>query len=395
MTVKELAESYEPYIIEKRRHFHENPELSFQETETTAYLVKELKELGVDEVITFPDYTGCIGILKGGKPGPVLMLRADIDALPVTEATGLPFASKKEGVMHACGHDNHTAMLLGAVRILLQKRDEICGTVRFLFQAAEESCHGAEYYVKNGYLDDVDAVMGMHIWNDLNYPLINFQDGPRMASCDNFKITVHGVSSHGSAPQGGRDALVAAASIIMNLQTFVSRNNSPRNPLVVSVGTIKGGEAFNILANKVEMEGTIRTFDRKLRAHIDDDLKRIICGTAEALGCTAELEYWRYPAPVINEHPDLVRIGQNAVKKLYGEEGLGDMEMLMGSEDFAYLMEKVPGVFGYIGSHSEEKGTIYGNHNNHYDVPEDVLKRGSAVYAQFALDFGQEKTAEA
>ena len=223
---------------------------------------------------------------------------------------------------------------------------------------------------------------------------MNFETGKRMASCDNFKITVNGVSSHGSAPQGGRDAIVAAASIIMNLQTFESRRNAPLNPLVITIGTIKGGERFNILANKVEMEGTIRTYDRELLSHLAEDLRVIIEGTAQALGCTAELEYDHYLQPVINDHEDLLRIAQQAVVKNYGEEGLCPMPTLMGSEDFANFMEAVPGVFGFLGSHNEEKGTIYGNHNNHYNVDEDALKRGVCVYAQFALDFLKEKAGE-
>ena len=394
MTVKELAEKYEGYVIEKRRHFHQYPELSFEEKETTATIVEELKNLGVDEIITFPDYTGCVAVIRGAKPGKTVMLRADIDALPVTEATGLPFASKHPGVMHACGHDNHIAMLLGATRVLLEKRDEIEGTVKCIFQAAEESCYGSRYYVQHGVLDGVDAVFGMHIWNDAPSPYVNFEAGNRMASCDNFKITVNGVSSHGSAPQGGRDAIVAAASIIMNLQTFESRRNAPLNPLVITIGTIKGGERFNILANKVEMEGTIRTYDRELLSHLAEDLRAIIEGTATALGCTAKLEYDHYLQPVINDHEDLLRIAQQAVVKNYGEEGLCPMPTLMGSEDFANFMEVVPGVFGFLGSHNEEKGTIYGNHNNHYNVDEDALKRGVCVYAQFALDFLKEKAGE-
>ena len=393
MTIKELADQYEPYIIEKRRFFHQIPELSFEEKETTAAIVEELKGMDVDEIVTYPDYTGCVAIIKGAKPGPTVLIRADIDALAVNEHTGLPFASRHEGRMHACGHDNHIAMLLGAVKILTQKKDEIAGSVKCLFQAAEETCWGSRYYIDHGILDGVAGAMGMHIWNDLEVPYINFQSGNRMASAAVFKITVNGVSCHGSAPQNGRDAVIAAASILMNLQTYVSRRNSPFNPLVISVGQIHGGEAYNVVANKVVMDGTLRTYSKELAETVEQELRTIIESAAACLGCTAELDYTHYLSPVINDHEDLVRIARGAVAKNYGEESLHDMHSVMGAEDFANFMDVVPGVFGFIGSHNEEKGTIYGNHNDHYNVDEDMLKKGAATYAQFAVDFLHEKAA--
>ncbi|MCI8514050.1 MAG: amidohydrolase [Lachnospiraceae bacterium] len=387
MGIKELAEKYENYIIEKRRYFHCHPELSFEEKETTATLVKELKDMGM-EVVTFPDYYGCIGILKGGKPGPTVMLRADIDALPVKEATELPFASEVEGRMHACGHDSHMAMLLGAAKILTECKNEWKGTVKFIFQAAEESCHGAEYYAKNGCMDGVDAVMGMHIWHALNSDRVNFQSGPRMACADTLTMRVHGLSSHGgSSPHLGHDALIAAAAILMNVQTYVSRRNDPLNPLVISFCTIHGGKNFNIIADEVELTGTMRTFSRELRARIEKELRQMIQDTAKAYGCTADFEIEYHFEPLYNEHEDLVRIAQGAVSKLYGEETLAPLPQMMGGEDFSYLAAKAPAVFGYIGSRNEAKGTIYGNHNDHYNVDEDSLKMGAAVYAQFAVDF--------
>ena len=385
MNIKLLAEKYNDYIVERRRFYHSIPELSFEEKRTTAELADGLKKLGI-EVKTFPDYNGLVGTIKGKKEGKTVMLRADIDALPVEEHTGLPFASSN-GSMHACGHDAHISMLLGAAKILAETKDELEGTVKLLFQAAEESCYGAKYYVENGVLDGVDAVYGMHIWGTLDVPYFNLESGSRMASVDNFKITVKGVSSHGSAPHLGKDAVVAASSIIMNIQTMVSRINDPLNPLVVSIGTIKGGQRFNIIANNVEMEGTVRTHSREVRAIVEQNLREIVEGTAKALGCEAALEYSYYAAPVINEHEDINKIVQNAAAKLYGEESMVKMPKLMGSEDFAYLMEKVPGFYGFIGTRNEEKGIIYTNHSDKFTVDEDVLHRGSALYAQFAHDF--------
>lgn len=389
MKIRELAEKYNDYIIERRRFYHSKPELSFHEIETTKALVEEMKSMGI-EVTTFPDYYGLVGLIRGKKTGKTVMLRADIDGLPVEEKTGLPFASTN-GNMHACGHDAHIAMLLGAAKILVDIKDELEGDVKLLFQSAEESCYGAKYYVDNGVLDGVDAIFGMHIWGSLEAPLMNLESGERMASVDNFKITVIGQSAHGSAPHLGKDAVVAASSIIMNLQSFVSRINNPINPLVISIGTINGGQRFNIIANKVEMEGTIRTYSRELRATLENYLREIIENTAKALGCEAKLEYYYYAGPVINEHEDLNRIARNAAIKLYGEENLTTMPKLMGSEDFAYFMERVPGFYGFIGALNKEKGIIYSNHNDKFDVDESVLHRGSALYAQFAYDFLKEK----
>lgn len=385
MNIKQLAEKYNDYIIEQRRFFHTIPELSFEEVETTKALKERLEAMGIP-VTTFPDYNGLVGHIKGGKPGKTVMLRADIDALPVEEHTDEPFKSTN-GKMHACGHDCHMAMLLGAAKILLEVRDELEGDVELLFQSAEESCYGARYYVEHGVLDGVDAIFGMHIWGTLQSPLINVEGGGRMASCDNFKITVKGTSAHGSAPHLGHDAVVAAASVIMNLQTFVSRVNDPLNTLVVSVGTVKGGQRFNIIANEVVMEGTVRTYSRELRATIDKQLEKIIRCTAEALGCEAELEYERFPGPVINDHPEINEIVRAAAVKLYGEEGLTTMPKLTGSEDFAMLMEKVPGFYGFIGCINKDIGAVYSNHSDKFKVDESVLHRGAALYAQFAADF--------
>lgn len=390
MDIKSLAEKYNDYIIERRRFYHSIPELSFEETKTTKEIKENLEAMGI-EVETFPDYYGLVGTIRGAQPGKTVMLRADIDALPVEEHTSLDYASTN-GNMHACGHDAHISMLLGASKILSDMKNELKGTVKLLFQSAEESCYGAKYYVENGVLDGVDAIFGMHIWGTLDAPYFNLEAGNRMASVDNFKITVDGVSSHGSAPHLGKDAVIAASSIIMNIQTIVSRMNDPLNPLVVSIGTIKGGQRFNIIANHVEMEGTIRTHSRKVRTEIEGFLRNIIESTAKALGCNARLDYSYYDDPVINEHEDINSIVRNAAVKLYGEECLKEMPKLMGSEDFSCLTEKVPGFYGFIGTRNEEKGYIYTNHNDKFTVDESVLHRGAALYAQFAHDFLEEKS---
>ena len=387
MDIRALAEKYEGYIIEQRRWFHAHPELSWEEFGTTDHIQEELEKMGL-EVHRFEGRPGCTAMIYGGKAVPgakTVALRADIDALPVEEKTGLPFASENPGVMHACGHDNHMAMLLGAAKILCEVKDELEGNVKLLFQAAEETCFGAEYYVQQGVLDGVDAIYGQHIWAGLEAPYLNVQPGVRMASCDNFTITVEGSSTHGSTPHLGTDAIVAAASIIMNIQTIVSRNNDPLNALVVSIGEIHGGQRFNILANKVVMEGTCRTHSREMRGKIEPLLRRICEDTAAAFGAKAELKYDAFPSPVINDHDDLNQIAHDAAVNLYGEEGIKEMPRVMGSEDFAYFMDVVPGIFGFLGSRDAEHQAS--NHNDCYDVPEDVLKRGAAMHAQFAADY--------
>ena len=218
-------------IIADRRYLHQRAELSFQEYETTAYLVSELEKLDIP-VLTFEDYTGCIAVIKGGKPGPTVLLRADIDALPIQENSGVAFESIHPGVMHACGHDCHAAMLLGAARLLWERKEELKGTVKLLFQAAEEVFVGSHYYWDKGYLSDVDAAMGMHVWPTVESGCLAVKDGDLMASCDNFKLTIHGVSAHGSMPHLGKDAIVCACAIITNLQTIVSRRMAPTEPLV-------------------------------------------------------------------------------------------------------------------------------------------------------------------
>ena len=389
MNFKELADQNEKWIIEQRRFFHAHPELSFEEKNTTKEIGKRLAEMGLEPHF-YKDYTGCWTMIEGGKAGKdtkTVALRADIDALPVEEHTGLAFASQNKGVMHACGHDNHIAMLLGGVKMLVAKRDEIRGKVKVIFQAAEESCYGSKYYVEHGFLDDVDAIYGAHIWGDLDAPYMNFEHGARMASCDNFQIEVEGQSAHGSAPHQGVDAIYTAAEIIDQIQSLVARKNDPLNPLVITIGTITGGQRFNIIANNVKMEGTIRTHSKAVRNAVEGWIRNLIEGVAQAHDAKATLSYEYYPAPINNEDKALVKIAQDAATKLYGPDALTELPKMMASEDFAYFMEKVPGIFGFIGARNKKLGYTALNHNDHFTVDESVLKRGAAMYAQFAFDY--------
>ena len=388
MDIKEKAENIKDYIIEMRRHFHQNPELSLEEFETTKKIVNELEKMGI-EVSTFKDgLTGCVGTIKGAKEGKTLLLRADIDALSVHEKTNLEFASRVDGKMHACGHDCHAAMLLGVAKILSEMKDKFSGNIKLFFQAAEEIGLGAKLSIEQGVMDNVDACYGVHVTSRFESPKINMQYGERMAATDVFKLTVEGTSSHGSSPHLGHDAIVASAAIITTLQTIVSRINNPLKPAVVTIGTIKGGQRFNIIANEVIMEGNVRTFDEIFRKEIETHIREIAESVAKAHSCTAKLEYRYGTGVVLNKDKNLVDIAQNAVKKLYGEDSLVEMEKITGGEDFSLLMEKAPGIFGYIGTRNPKvSGSEKINHHECFTVDEDALIRGTAVAVQFALDY--------
>ena len=386
MNFKDLADKNENYIIERRRYYHQHPELSMKEVETTNSIIADLEAMGL-EVKRFDGFYGCTADIVGEQPGKTVALRADIDALPIKEETGLEFASTN-GCMHACGHDCHISMLLGAAKMLSENKDKLKGTVRLIFQPSEESGRqeGAQDVIRSGVLDDVDAIYGSHIWGDFDAPYISIESGNRMASTAEFHVEVEGLSAHGSAPSLGVDSIVAASAIIMNLQTYVSRNNHPLNPLVVTVGKIEGGNRWNVIAGKTSFEGTVRTFSKELLEEAPRAMQRIVENTA-AFGAKATMTFEWLVIPVINDNEKLNAIAQNAVKKMYGEEALGHLDTLMGGEDFSYYMQKVPGVFAFVGSRNPELGKTYTNHHEKYDIDESVLKRGAATYAQFAYDF--------
>lgn len=379
------AASILPWIQGIRRHIHHYPELSFKEKNTTEYIQKELENMGI-EVVRFPDYYGLIGILKGSGEGKTLLLRADIDALPVNEENTLDYCSAHKGIMHACGHDCHTAMLLGAAKLLAAHRDQWKGTVKFLFQSGEESGHGSNYYVDHGCLHDVDGAMAIHVMNDIPKGYFNMEAGPRMASCTDFTLTVHGMAAHGSTPHLGHDAIVAASAIIMDIQTLVSREHSPLRPLVVSIGSIRAGSQFNIVADEVVMKGTIRTFDRELFQTMPKRLEALASGVAEAMGCHITMDIDTSEPAAINDHDEIRKLAEKSAETLYGD-CLFPMKQKMGSEDFAVIMEKVPSVLCFLGYHSEEDGAVYPLHSRNFYINDDMLDRGSALFAQFACDF--------
>ena len=346
MDVKALAADEKAYILEQRHWLHAHPELGREEKNTTAHIAAELERMGIP-VQTFPDITGCIGTIQGTKgPGKTLMLRADIDALPIQEADlTKTYASQNPGVMHACGHDCHTAMLLGAAKILSAHRDAFPGKVKLLFQMGEEIGTESRQYVEKGCLDDVDAIFGMHIWALLDAGTANLEDGERMACSDRFTLTLTGKTALSDAPEQGADPLAAAASVVMGLQQLVSRQNDPENTFVLTVGMMNSEGNKGELARSVQLVGTTRTFNKAFRKTLPEKIEKVARAFGEGLGCQVDCTYFFGPAPLINEHRNLNDCGRKAVARIMGDKALVPMEKQMGAEDFSVFMEKVPGCF--------------------------------------------------
>ena len=387
MKINEMAAQLESYMIDRRRFYHSYPELSGQEENTINAIAEDLESMGVT-VKRLENCHGLIGTIHGGNPGKTFALRADIDGLAITEKTGVSFASKNQGVMHACGHDAHIAMLLGAAKILCMIKETLPGNVRLIIQPDEERALGAKLMIAAGALDGVDAVVGMHIWGNFDSPLIDVSEGRRMAANDQFRITINGKSAHGGAPNLGVDSVVTAAAVVMNLQTIVSRNHDPINPFVITIGSLSAGTFYNVIADSAILEGTVRHFATSQWA--ETAIRRVVSDTCAAYGASCSIDYHQNTLPIINKNEQLNRIAHDTVIQLYGESALGHLETMMSSEDFCWYMEKVPALFGFIGSRCPEKGLTGTNHQEIFTIDESVLQRGAAVMAQIALDFLKE-----
>ncbi len=381
--MKDLLEKYFDYVVKLRREFHMHPEASLKETWTTDRIERELHDIGIETKRITP--TGITGYLRGSEPGKTIALRADIDALDLEELNDVSYKSQCSGFMHGCGHDGHTSSLLCAARVLKEMQDQIKGTVKFVFQPAEELGLGAKQMIENGVLDDVDAIFGIHIWNDLPVGKINIEEGPRMAAGSHFKCSVTGKGGHGALPNQGVDALVCASAMVLNLQTIISREVSPLAPAVVTIGKLVSGSRFNILAETAYFEGTTRCYDDEVNQHIQDALKRIIDETAKSYRATAELEYNQVVVATINDK-EMAEIGQTAAKDLFGD-CLVEMEKQTGGEDFSFYGRKVPAAFAFVGSKNEAKIEYHPHHHPKFDIDEDALKYTAGLYANYALTF--------
>ena len=376
------AQSLFEYTQSLRRDFHMHPELGFKEVRTAGIVARELTSLGL-EVHTGIAETGVVALLEGAKPGPVILARFDMDALPILEETSAAYASQNPGVMHACGHDGHTAIGLTVARMLHAHRQKLAGTVKFVFQPAEEGLGGAERMIAAGVLEDPkpDLTLALHVWNEKPLGWLGIAAGPVMAGAEIFKIKVRGKGGHGAMPHLSADPVLTAAQIVNALQSIVARNVPPLQAAVVSVCTIHGGEAFNVVPQSVELAGTIRTFEPEVREKVLERFEVIVFGLAETMGCRAEVDLQRLTPAAINHPENAARIEEIA-RQMFPEAAIDTGDYItMGSEDFAFIMEKVPGCFFFIGSANKEKGLDAGHHHPRFDFDEQALPRGAALMA--------------
>ena len=402
-----IEPALEKKVIEWRRHLHQNPELSNREYKTSAYVENHLRSLGL-EVQTGVAHTGVVAMLKGAKPGPLVALRADMDALPVTEQTDLPFASKvtttyrgqETGVMHACGHDTHVAILMGVAEALTKQRNELRGDVMFIFQPAEEGAPegeegGAELMLKEGLFakHKPDAVFGLHITSSLPAGFAGLRAGPLMASEDSFEITLTGRQTHGSRPWNGVDPIVAAAQLINATQTIVSRQvDVTKAPAVVSFGAIKGGIRSNIIPDEVELIGTIRTFDQDMRADIKQRLAKTVDLVAQTNNAQSNLRIDE-GYPVTMNSPELVEKYTPSLQKVFGEQRVVTTPLVTGAEDFSYYALEVPGIFFFLGGTAPgiDPEQAPSNHSPRFQIDESALALGVKALVNLTLDYQQQQ----
>lgn len=401
--VDDAVERFADEIIEIRHDIHQNPELGNREFQTAALVAEHLRALGFDEVRTGVAHTGVVGVLRGGLPGGVVAVRADMDALPVTENTGYPFQSEvraeylgqEVGVSHACGHDIHTAVQLGVASVLASMRERIPGTVVFIFQPAEEGPPpgeegGADLMVAEGVLDDPrpSAVFGLHSFSEMEVGTVGYTPGPALAAVDHFKIRVLGKQAHGAAPHLGVDPIVMASQAVMALQTIRSRNLDPLQPSVVTVGMMRGGQRFNIIPDDVWMEGTVRTYDPDVRDTIERRMHEILGGITAAGGGTYELEYDRGTPATVND-PILAARMAPSLERVVGADNVKVIEPTMGGEDFAYYALEVPGFFFRLGT--VKPGTTSGGHHTpDFRADDASIPVGMRAMARVLLDYLEE-----
>ena len=382
----EAARALLPWLIEIRRDLHQNPELGLEEHRTAARVAELLDGLG----ITHRDgiaQTGVLGTIVGARPGPCVALRADIDALPLQDGKNVPYRSLVPGKMHACGHDAHTTVLLGAARLLSERRSDLAGTIKLLFQPAEETVGGAKMMIAEGALDDprVDAIFGLHVDPTLDAGQIGVRYGQRNASSDDVIVTVHGRSAHGAYPSTGVDAIVVAAQVVLALQTVISRNLDARQSAVVTLGTVHGGTQGNIVANRVEMVGTVRCLDPKVRAMVLERVREVATGIAAGAGGSATVEIRPSYDPLVN-HDAIVSVVEANAERLLGSANVAQVPRpSLGVEDFAFYVTHVPGAFYSLGVRNEANGIVHPVHNELFDIDEESLAIGAAMQTLNAL----------
>lgn len=388
-TLFEEAQALFEHTQRLRRDFHQHPELGFQEVRTAGIVARELQALGL-EVSTGIAETGVVALLEGKRPGPVQLLRFDMDALPIEEQTGAAYASQNPGVMHACGHDGHTAIGLTVARLLLQHQEQLGGTVKLVFQPAEEGLGGAMRMVKEGVLENPrpDHSLSLHLWNDKPLGWYGVTPGPSMAASETFRIKISGKGGHGASPHLAIDPVLASAQMITALQSISAREVGPLDSAVVSTTSIHGGTTFNVIPPEVKLEGTIRTFKPETRQFVLQRFQEIVHGVAHSLRCQAEIDLETVTPAVINDARLSSRV-QLLVQQLFPDEELDSSEQTMGSEDMAFMMDDIPGCYFFIGSANAAKDLAAPHHHPRFDFDEQALPRAVALMTAAALDLSQ------
>jgi amidohydrolase len=379
------AQDLFPYTQSLRRDFHRHPELGFQETRTSGIVAQELKSLGLIPTSGIAG-TGVIVMIEGAHPGPVVMLRFDMDALPILEQTGVDFASQNNSVMHACGHDGHVAIGLTIAKLLVGIRENLSGSVKLVFQPAEEGLGGAERMIADGTLlsPRPDIALGMHLWNEKPLGWFGLNPGPIMAAADIFNIEVLGKGGHAAQPHLVVDPIIASAQVIIGLQTIVSRNVSPLQTAVISVAMIHGGEAFNVIPPRVNLQGTIRTFDPLVRELVIERFRQTVSRTAEAFNCQVNIELRSLTPAVIND-PNMTAKLQRTIQKVLPESEIDNDFRTMGSEDMAFFLQEIPGCFVFVGSANAELGLNAPHHHPEFNFDEQALPRAAAILTEMVV----------
>lgn len=366
-------ETLQTQVIEWRRYLHANPELSFEEVETPAFIVQKLKEIGFTDIREHVGGRGVVAKLHGKKPGPTIAFRADFDALPIHEENDVSYASTKPGVMHACGHDGHTAALLGVAATLFDQVDELRGTIVFLFQHAEEKPPGgAREMIADGCLEGVDAVFGAHVSSQIPLGQINASPGAVMAAVDAFTVNIQGKGGHGAHPHSTIDSIVIGSQLVNDLQTIVSRRINPMDTAVVTVGVFQAGTAFNVIADTARIEGTVRTFQEETRAFIEEEIRAIVSGKEHGGHVTCTIDYLNGYPPLVNAEKETEFI-RDLAKGVFGEGNVLMLPAALGGEDFAYYLEEKPGCFFHVGGRTEEERTQFPHHHPRFDFDERAL----------------------
>ncbi|HEV2527106.1 MAG TPA: amidohydrolase [Thermomicrobiales bacterium] len=392
-TIHAAVDEIQPGLVADRRHLHEHPELGMQETETAKFVAARLQQLGLEEIRTGIANTGITALIRGTNPdgpgaGKVVLLRADMDALPILEENQVDYVSQNPGVMHACGHDAHTTMLMGTARILMGMRDQFAGTVKVLFQPAEEGPGGAEPMIAEGVMENptVNAAFGIHVAADLPAGQVKVASGPRSAAADSLRLTIQGKGAHGAAPHLGIDPIVIGAEIINALQTIVSRNVDPLERAVITVGALHAGVAPNVIPDTAEMRATIRSFNPEVRDLLAKRIPEVCEGIAAAMGASVTIDYkFGYP-PLIN-NGEMAALVKRAAADVLGPDNVHEATPGMGAEDMAYFLNMVPGCFYNVGVRNEERGITWGAHHPKFDIDEDSLGVGVKVMTSVVMRY--------